>query len=209
MITSSGPADSIEVRPLQQSTTIERERIMEDVYLPPDVWNICRQFAKDMFDSSGEHYVRYRHASRSRVIDQIAFGKVAEFAVFKHLGTTFPDMNHYSARDKSWKADLFLGDTPVHVKSCLANTYDSWIFQYSDQTGFGRDSEIFDNPSGVVVPCIILRPHVTVYPAVDVTAVRKLLRAPLLKKHQGGKMCLYLDDLMKEEYGRTRILPKD
>lgn len=71
----------------------------------------------------------------------IYIGKLAEFAVYNFIlaqgkYVTFPDIEIYHGRKKSFDADLTVNnETPIHVKSCMeTNGYDnSWLFQPNDK----------------------------------------------------------------------------
>lgn len=71
----------------------------------------------------------------------IYIGKLAEFAVYNFIlaqgkPVTFPDIEIYHGRKKSFEADLTVNnETPIHVKSCMeTNGYDnSWLFQPNDK----------------------------------------------------------------------------
>lgn len=174
-------------------------------YLKPEVWSQCRQYGKDVTATTAQHYIRHRRAlSLSKIEWQATYSKAAEWAVFSLYKTTAPDMTVYTSRQKTFRPDLKWRGKPLHVKSTVKHSYtdsfedpfDSWLFQYSDTTGYGRDTELFDGRLGFVVPTLIDDSSVLVFNPIPVDAVLPLLKEPLIKKNVGRVKSLYAKDIV-------------
>lgn len=90
---------------------------------------------------SGKTYLdrTKNNASIEKIISDIYLGKMAEFAVFNYLvqqdkTPTYPDIGIYPNKRKSYDADILVGDTKIHVKSCVFNERfdNSWVFRPND-----------------------------------------------------------------------------
>ena len=95
----------------------------------------CRKFAEASVDSSQSTW----RVNREKAITDIFTGKMGEVGAFIHLCElgqlpTPPDFTVYTARNKSFDADLFMGNYRVHCKTQSAESMEkygvSWILQY-------------------------------------------------------------------------------
>lgn len=116
--------------------------IRERVRVRPKEREMCWTFARQVIGTNKQAYARRGQTQESRIIQQIARGKIAEFAVFSHIHfsvdvpVAFPDLSIYTANEKSYAADLRVRDMDVHVKSQTFKNRDrygaSWVFQKRD-----------------------------------------------------------------------------
>jgi hypothetical protein len=89
------------------------------------------------------------NVKEEKLISDIYLGKMAEFAVWNFLhkqkkNATFPDINVYESYRKNYDADIMIGETKVHVKSCSENNYgNSWVFRPSDPIVSNPDENDF------------------------------------------------------------------
>jgi hypothetical protein len=114
---------------------------------------LANLFSKEVFynSSSGNLYkTRTRNnVKEENLISDIYLGKMAEFAVWNFLhkqkkNATFPDINVYESYRKNYDADIMIGETKVHVKSCSENSYgNSWVFRPSDPIVSNPDENDF------------------------------------------------------------------
>lgn len=102
--------------------------------------------------TSGQKYLdRTNNAvSMNKIISDIYLGKMAEFAVFNYLVSqdktpTFPDIAIYPSKKKSYDADIYIGNTKIHVKCCSYNEKfdNSWVFHPSDPIVTNPDENDF------------------------------------------------------------------
>jgi len=114
--------------------------------------SLCQEFSNEVYITNKKTYMaRHNHddkaSARTNGFAELKFkadiyiGKMAEFAVYNFIlaqgkSVTFPDIEIYHGRKKSFDADLTVNnETPIHVKSCMeTNGYDnSWLFQPNDK----------------------------------------------------------------------------
>lgn len=109
--------------------------------IAPDTYQekLADMFSKQVFNTNIEKYAERQQSDVKKVISDIYVGKMAEFAVWNYLqrdgkDATMPDIMVYSAKKKSYDADISCGDIKIHVKSCIAmGVYPvSWVFQPND-----------------------------------------------------------------------------
>lgn len=101
---------------------------------------LCTLFSSEVFHTNKDMYASRNQTNENKVRADIYIGKMAEFAVYNYLiskgkNCSAPDVMIYSAKKKSYDADLFInGTAPLHVKSCMeVSGYDnSWVFQPND-----------------------------------------------------------------------------
>jgi len=116
---------------------------MNEYYLDRDIVILCQHFADNVVSTNIDCYKNRNQYSIDKIKKDILTGKLAEWGVFfvyhflrKKVNITSPDMRIYSAKDKSFDADLKFGLFNLHVKSQTsesAHRYgDSWIFQSKD-----------------------------------------------------------------------------
>lgn len=108
---------------------------MQNVEIPRKWINQCKKFAEDSVNSSQSTW----RINRERAVNDIFVGKMGEVGAFIHfceLGQTPtpPDFVVYNARNKSFDADLFMGNYNIHCKTQSAESQErygtSWILQY-------------------------------------------------------------------------------
>ena len=101
----------------------------------------CRDFAEKQLKGSKDLYAYRGEHNLEKMLEDIVVGKLGECAVYKYLSDrglycTRPDFKIYEAKRKSFDADLFCENCPVHVKSqsvLSSKRYgSSWLFQKSD-----------------------------------------------------------------------------
>jgi hypothetical protein len=123
---------------------------------------LCETFSQEVYHTNRKTYMaRHNHDDKAsarvngfaelKFKADIYIGKMAEFAVYNFISAqgksvTFPDIEIYHGRKKSFDADLTVNnETPIHVKSCMENNgYDnSWLFQPNDKlTTEPSDNEV-------------------------------------------------------------------
>jgi len=114
---------------------------------------LANLFSKEVFynSASGNMYKTrtQNNVKEEKLISDIYLGKMAEFAVWNFLhkqkkNATFPDINVYESYRKNYDADIMIGETKVHVKSCSENNYgNSWVFRPSDPIVSNPDENDF------------------------------------------------------------------
>lgn len=100
---------------------------------------LCADFSVEAVKVSYDHYKKRNNADKSKIQNDIFYGKLAEVMVFKLFKShkkpiTAPDFMIYDADAKSFEADFLSNGKNVHVKSCLADSFNSnsWVFQITD-----------------------------------------------------------------------------
>lgn len=126
--------------------------MFDDISLSKD-WQQCDDFANA---SDYSEYAKRNQKNKWHMVQQNIVGKAAEVAVYKALYTlcniSKPDFAIYSAKKKSWSADLIITKkhkkTDIHVKGQSveqARIFEvSWIFQSSNKSGKGGKDRIFN-----------------------------------------------------------------
>lgn len=123
------------------------------ISLAEDCKAICREFANA---SDVSLYVKRTKITEQKAREDCYVGKMAEFAVYAHMRNngfvcTEPDVKIYSAKQKSWKADLTANGEKLHVKCqtvAKSKKYGrSWIFE-------ATDSGVFKRREGIAAFCI-------------------------------------------------------
>ncbi len=115
---------------------------------------LCDLFSKEVFHNSesGKTYMdRTKNSgSENKIIADIYLGKMAEYAVWNYLVSqdkfpTEPELAIYSNKRKSYDADLKIGNTKIHVKSCVYNEKfsNSWVFRPNDPIVTNPDENDF------------------------------------------------------------------
>jgi hypothetical protein len=114
-----------------------------------DEYTMCRcsLFAKYSTESSLDEYSRRNQNNAEKIKNDIKTGKMAEFMVYNYLTengkiATKPDLDIYDKHQKSYDADMVVGNAELHVKSHLKNDRFpvSWVFQKQDKVT-STDSE--------------------------------------------------------------------
>ncbi len=123
--------------------------IFDGIYEPYDLWqdeiNACQQFAlacSDNYDKRGQK-------NKQKVREDKFIGKMGELIAYYRLRDhlcelSYPSFEIFDKRHKSWLSDMSAGSLDIACKTCRRQNDPSWIFQLSDDTGHGRDKEIFD-----------------------------------------------------------------
>ena len=167
----------------------------------------CRIFAQEQYATSHAHYRRRRQTNKGRIEDQIVDGKMGELMAEKYLREhgfqcSAPDFVIYAAKNKSFAADLFCGNIPIHVKtqnSTSAERYgSSWVFQ-AGGFGFGHSDPCLDNSAGewcVFVTLDHASRSANIVGPLDMQSVQPHFKHPKLEHLIGIKKCIYLTDIV-------------
>lgn len=166
-------------------------------------------------DQSAGYYTDRRRAPASKVADDIAVGKKAEFfallALYRHYG--FPsvpvDLEIRRGKKKGWATDLPFASVDArfpnaHVKACSDKTISfcgdfSWTFQIGDARGTSGIDDIFMRGNDDILVLVYLADAVT--PEAVVKAIipwdtaQLHLADPRKASLVGLKKCLYYADL--------------
>jgi hypothetical protein len=122
-------------------------------------------------------------------------GKLGEFAAFHYLkdkisNLSFPDLNIYDAKQKSWDFDLKGDNANIHVKTqdlVQGEKFGvSWIFQFGDGKSKSYDKEIFDKISD--------NQYVT-FVSIDLERFTAYIRGVVLLEHLHNKKLFGLPKL--------------
>jgi len=96
-------------------------------------------FAKYSTSSSVDEYGKRNQYNINKIQQDIYNGKVSEFMVYNYLknvgkSPSSPDLNIYEKKEKSYDADIIVGNANIHVKShCTSSSFPvSWMFQKND-----------------------------------------------------------------------------
>lgn len=157
----------------------------------------CVDFADAVYSSCSEKYASRGQNNKELIVQQIAEGKLAEWAVMfyyqgKDLECSEPDHQIYTAKKKSFEADLKRGKYRIHVKSQNKESIEryglSWLFQIEDSL-FTKANSL-----DIVVFCVVdlnLREVEIVYK----NQFKKLFfEPPKLAKFRGVKLAVYLEN---------------
>lgn len=178
----------------------ESSMLDTEVFLADDIVTICKHFADRVIDTNKDEYARRNQINYDKIKQDILVGKLAEWGVFfiylnrNRNSVSMPDMNIYSAKDKSFDADLHWNLYSIHVKSQTFESFcrygDSWMFQSKDPL-FAHSSE-YD----IIVGC-----RVTVVEEGCLVEIRLekpfkniVFAEPKLSKFAGNKKAIYLKD---------------
>jgi hypothetical protein len=152
----------------------------------------CKLFSEYSFSTSITKYSERNQSDIEKIKSDIFLGKTAEFMVYNYLNKndknpTSPDLNIYSAKKKSFDADIFVKNTKIHVKSHKINKYFpvSWIFQKSDPLIIHKDS---NNYLALVVLDDIN--YMYILNIMDV-----IFEEPLKESLKNNKICIYEKNL--------------
>lgn len=156
----------------------------------------CREFAQKCMVTNLSAYKRRNQSNPDKIIQQIVTGKVAEFAVAELLGYGEPDLQIYSARDKTYGADICGDGKDVHVKSqekdSAARYGESWLFSIGDSL-ITKPKE-----NDWLALCVADGPEVEFYGLWQMSGVKELLREPIVHQLRHVKRVLYYEDLLKK-----------
>lgn len=147
---------------------------------------IANQFAKDVINSNYDMYSKRNQEDFIKIYNDIVLGKLCELEVSEELGTSYPDLKVYAKGDKTFDADLTMGEFKIHVKSCRKGSVfgESWVFQEEDR--------LVTEPSknDVLALCIIDHKQVEFY---TIKAKDAVYRDPIKKSLT--KKVIYKEDI--------------
>lgn len=162
---------------------------------------LCDLFSKEVFynSESGKTYIDRTkgNASENKIISDIYLGKMAEYAVWNYLMSqdklpTEPDISIYPNKIKSYDADLKIGDTKIHVKSCVYNERfpNSWVFRPNDPIVKNPDDNDF------VALCVLVNNN---FEGILVSAKKLVGMHKPPRNPNYNTAVIYEDDLLGEE----------
>ncbi len=176
---------------------------MEIIKLDQITKKVVEDFVTKSVPTNTDEYKRRNQFSVNKIKQDVYNGKMAEFGVYEFLSDRFevsePDIQVYSARQKSFDADLFLTnkngkEVKIHVKSQhidSANRFGkSWSFQPEDVLTFSPDE------NDTVCFCLV-HDDTTIEILKNIKAVDLVNRYkdPKLPKLKGKKRVIYFEDL--------------
>jgi hypothetical protein len=164
---------------------------------------ICRAFANNVVSTNIDRYAARNQKDISKIIDDIYIGKLAEYAAYNLLNersirVAEPDTEIYSARDKSFSADLCDGKNYYHVKCMKKSTAErfglSWSFQVEDSL-IKRPLE-----QDFIVLCEYddTLDNIDIKHIIKANKVLQLYTHPKLMKLRGIKKVLMWEDVQRE-----------
>jgi len=176
---------------------------------PGTIWT-CNDFADKRMAGSVSMYVARGESSINKIRQDIVTGAMAEFALWhylsdKGLAPSKPDLTIYPQGQKSFAADLTVGDKHVHVK---AQTIDaakrygaSWLFQKTDKV-ISLPSE-----NAYMAFCLVRGNEVTIKAIVSTLELAEfnLWKKPKVPKYQTTKVALYLQDILDSKINTWRL----
>ena len=126
--------------------------------------------------------------------DDTYLGKLGEIHVYNILKLYFPqicypDFTIYKSSQKTWASDFNNGPVKVAVKSCRNSAYqqykNSWIFQFKDKNGYGKDMAIF-GPDAENKLCIFVKVFGKDNDSTDYTGarIRSIITLEMLHKYK-------------------------
>lgn len=170
--------------------------------------DICKKFSESV-DTS--HYSKRGQNNEQKRQKDALVGKLGEFAVFQSLkgkvpNITEPDVQVYSAKQKSWDFDIKGDGINLHVKTQDIEQGEkygvSWIFQYGNGKNQHYDKEIFDNLTPnqyIAFVSLSLKDSLAIIRAIvklEFLHDRKLFGLPKLEHLQkANKKAVYLKDI--------------
>lgn len=160
----------------------------------------CKKFAQDVVGTNVDRYAERNQFDVDKIIDDIFVGKLAEYASYKLLlsrgkQVKEPDTQVYSARKKSFSADLTDGINHYHVKCMKKSTAErfglSWSFQIEDKL-VAKPAD-----TDVMILCEIDGVDVDIKTIIKATKVTGLYTKPVLRKLWHIKRVLMWDDVFQ------------
>ena len=175
----------------------------EQYTLNKDIISLCRHFAERSLKSSVDEYARRKQVNEHKIKSDIMLGKLAEFGVYfiyleqGRTNITAPDINIYSAKNKSFDPDLRWGMFNLHIKSqtlMSSQLYgDSWVFQSKDPVVTAPNE--YDIFIGTCVDCAEEAECCTVSILLEKQLNSVKFGQPKLQKfNANNKTCIYLKD---------------
>ena len=182
--------------------------MIKSIYLTEELITKCEQFALDRIGLSEDLYRKRGEDRKSKMVEDIKVGTMAEWAVFRYLSEnmpecaeiTAPDMEIYTAKNKSFGADLIYTAVDYkfnfHIKSQTyksASQYGaSWLFQKEDKLFRDADESEF------LIFCLVEGNRVDIKAIVRVADIveAELLDEPKVWKYKNSKRAIYLDQVL-------------
>lgn len=186
--------------------------MITSISLETSILESSKQFALDRVGLSEDLYRQRGEARKSKMVEDIQVGTMAEWACYEYLrGTarnstkiTKPDTKIYTAKKKSFSPDIVYtlksGETAnFHIKSQTyksAKAYGaSWLFQKTDK--------LFADPAenDYAIFCLVEDDRVDIVACVQVKDLvqRDLLEEPKVWKYRGTKQAIYLDHVLEAD----------
>ena len=184
------------------------------VYFSDEEWefyhDLCHSYARNELDSTFAQKKRRNQFNKNAMVHQTTTGKIAEWGVALHFidqqrSISDPDMKVYEAAGKSFDADLQLDGKDLHVKSQSVDSAKrfgtSWMFQYGGR-GFGHTDPLLKKENGLVAFCVVDfdNKKVIIHGLCNFDTLRKRLREPVKESLKQTKRCIYLEDLVPEDF---------
>jgi hypothetical protein len=168
-------------------------------YVDPIIEDLCKHFAELVVNTNVYEYARRKQFNKSKIINDIFLGKLAEFGVYyilKQRGifqVTPPDLRVYGKTLKSFDSDLQADGEFLHIKTQSKESSDryghSWVFQSNDP--------IVNNatPKDWFIGTSIYKPddQWIVDIQIEKPANQLIFNKPILDKFT-NKTCVYLKD---------------
>ena len=182
--------------------------------ISPEVYDRCVDFSNASVDTSVNKYASRNQFDISKIKKDIRNGKIAEEGAWEILSKTYPNLSKpdhsiYTAKQKSWDADLKDPSIPISVAiksqdiESEINFGRSWVFQFNKTSNYDRDTGIFaetDNNHYVTfISLNIPKRFGTIQAIVKVKWLHDHnLFKPMMKTNlQNNKLAIYYDDLVK------------
>ena len=170
--------------------------------------DICKKFSESV-DTS--HYSKRGQNNEQKRQKDALVGKLGEFAVYHSLKDKVPkiikpDVQIYTAKQKSWDFDLKGDSVNLHVKTQDVEQGEkygvSWIFQYGNGKNQNYDKEIFDKITPnqyIAFVSLSLKENFAIIRAItklEFLHDKKLFGLPKLEYlQQANKKAVYLKDI--------------
>lgn len=199
----------------------------EIIRLDEDVFNYTlsesKNFANELSLKEGQSIFYYSGNRKAvRPIENTILGKMAEMFSIHFMTSVFsypfifPDFTIYKPGEKSWAEDLRYSDiNPLlknfHIKSCDSKTREylnyediSWTFQKANEKGYGGKDFIYKEINKDIVLFVYLESYEKNEALISFSApfrkIRPLLKLPKSKRYVGIKECIYLNDILSNNY---------
>ncbi len=199
------------------------EHYLDKITLSKELEDECLKFAEECYPTNKGRYSTRNQSNKKKIKEDIVNGKLGEFAAYEFLikqgfaPNNKPDLVIYKGNKKSWKADLVIDSTNVHVKTqaiSSAKKYGlSWTFQYNSFSGSkGNQDKLISNPEGVLILTLVDGLDVYIMACLpSVSCVPRFLQEPKVEWLKAVKRVLYyktLQESIKEKIFDTSLLLK-
>jgi hypothetical protein len=168
------------------------------IKIPKKVREQCEQFAIECASTNKDEYAKRNQTNLSKIQLDIVVGKIGEWAVMKFLGKgcSKPDFEIYTAKKKSFDADLTYNGVNVHVKSQSeksASMYGiSWLFQKRDPL-YRKP-----NPDDLIVGVLVGDTEAEIVMYGNVASL--VFGEPKIHQLRGSKVAIYLEENEELKY---------